>query len=132
MRADNSAAIVAAAHDRRDATARRAREALRDLDDTGRPVTFAAVADAASVSRAWLYRDATMRTAIERLRARAQPQRVSLPIAQRASTESLQRRLETANEEITVLREENRLLRERLGRDLGEQRATRAGNPSRP
>lgn len=130
MRADNSAVIVAAAHARRDATVSRAREALRHLDDTGRPITFAAVADAASVSRAWLYSDATMRAEIERLRARARPHRPSLPAAQRASTESLQRRLEAANEEITVLREENRLLRERLAHDLGDQRSTRAGNRS--
>lgn len=130
MRADNSAPLVAAAHARRDATIRRAREALRHLDDTGQPVTFAAVADAASVSRAWLYRDVTMRAEIERLRARARPYRPSLPVAQRASTESLQRRLEAASEEITVLREENCLLRGQLARDLGEQRSARAGNRS--
>ncbi len=129
MRADNSAALTVAARARREATILRARHALCRLDQTGTPITFAAVAQAASVSRAWLYRDPAIRAEIDRLRSRTRPGPVSPPSAQRASTESLHRRLETASEQITALREENRLLRDRLASQLGEHRSP--GRPAR-
>lgn len=129
MPADNSAAIVAAARARRDATLRRARETLRRLDETGEPVSFTAVASAASVSRAWLYREPTVRAEIDRLRSRSRPGRRSPPSAERASTESLQCRLEAALDDLSVLREENRRLRDQLARRLGEHRADRSRGP---
>lgn len=61
MRADSSRFIVEAAKERRDAALRRAYEAIDRLDETGQPVTFVAVAAAASVSRAWLYRQPLIR-----------------------------------------------------------------------
>jgi len=129
MPADNSAAIVAAARARRDATLRRARETLRRLDETGEPISFTAVASAASVSRAWLYREPTVRAEIDRLRSRSRPGRRSPPSAERASTESLQCRLEAALDDLSVLREENRRLRDQLARRLGEHRADRSRGP---
>ena len=129
MPADNSAAIVAAARARRDATLRRARETLRRLDETGEPISFTAVASAASVSRAWLYREPTVRAEIDRLRSRSRPGRRSPPSTERASTESLQCRLEAALDDLSVLREENRRLRDQLARRLGEHRADRSRGP---
>ena len=129
MPADNSAVIVAAARARRDATLRRARETLRRLDETGEPISFTAVASAASVSRAWLYREPTVRAEIDRLRSRSRPGRRSPPSAERASTESLQCRLEAALDDLSVLREENRRLRDQLARRLGEHRADRSRGP---
>lgn len=67
MRTDNSRFIIEAAKQRRDAALRRTYEALDRLDETGQ-VTFAAVAAAASVSRAWLYRQPLIRAEIDRLR----------------------------------------------------------------
>lgn len=124
MRADNSAAIVAAARARRTDTTARAAAAIRHLDETGSTINFSTVALAASVSRAWLYRDPTTRAEITRLRSRTQPKRTPLPSAQHASEESLQQRLETAHDEITRLRDDNHRLREQLASDLGARRAS--------
>jgi hypothetical protein len=126
VRADNTAFIVQAARDRREATLRRAENALRRLDRAGAPITFQAVAEAASVSRAWLYRAPVLRAEIERLRdGSRRASTLSPPSAQRASSESLQRRLEAGAEEIARLKEENSRLREQVSRLHGERRAAR-------
>jgi hypothetical protein len=54
MPADPSS-IIAAARQRHELTRAKAVKALRELDRTGAPVTFQAVAAAARVSRSWLY-----------------------------------------------------------------------------
>jgi hypothetical protein len=127
MRADNTAYIVQAARDRHRAALRRTQEALRRLDRAGAPITFQGVAAAASVSRAWLYRQPSLRAEIERLRAQGHSSRAAtLPAAQRATGESLQRRLETALEHIASLKEENHHLREQIARLHGERRAATA------
>jgi Family of unknown function (DUF6262) len=131
MTADNHAHLVAAAKRRSTDTHQRARAALRRLDQTDAPITFAAVADAANVSRSWLYRQPDLRHEIERLRT-AQPKSVrsTVPAAQRASQASLQQRLETALDASRVLRQENQKLRDHLAVLLGEQRAAAARHPS--
>ena len=55
MRPDNTAPIIAAAKHRRELTRAKAIQALRELDRSGTPITFLAVAHAAGVSRSWLY-----------------------------------------------------------------------------
>jgi len=129
VRANNTAYIVAAARDRREATLTRAQEALQRLDRAGAAITFQAVADAASVSRAWLYREPSLRAEIQRLRsARNDGASPAVPSAQRASGESLHRRLEAAAEEIGRLKQENRQLRDQIARLHGERRAAN-GHP---
>jgi hypothetical protein len=112
---------VRAAAERHAATARRAREAIEELDRDGTAVTFCAVARAAGVSRAWLYRDDDIRTVIERLRGRGPVP--TTPAAQRATLVSLRQRLDATREEVARLRVENAELRERLARSLGARRA---------
>ena len=73
MRADNSAHLHAAAARRREQTLQRARDALRQLEAAGGPVTFDLVARTAGVSRAWLYTEPTIRDAVQRLRAAHRP-----------------------------------------------------------
>lgn len=129
MRADNTAYLVAAARDRREATLTRAQEALQRLDRTGATISFRAVADAASVSRAWLYREPSLRAEIQRLRSvQHDSASTAVPSAQRASGESLHRRLDAAAEEIGRLKQENRQLRDQIARLHGERRATN-GDP---
>jgi hypothetical protein len=121
-RADNTRFLTQAAARRHQATLRKASDAIADLDSSGQPVNFSAVAAAAGVSRASLYRDPAIRDLINRMRSG--PSRAATTrTAQRATNESLRARLDTARAEIARLRTENTTLREQAARHLGEQRA---------
>jgi hypothetical protein len=126
-RADNTSYLARASAERHKATLKRASDAIDRLDATGQPVTFSAVAAAAGVSRAWLYRHPGIRDLISSLRS--SPPATS-PAAQRATAESLRARLDAARDEISRLRTENTTLRHQLARQLGYNRAGElAGQP---
>jgi DNA anti-recombination protein RmuC len=132
MRADNTRHIIAAAQRRHELTRAKAIQALRTLDAQGRPVTFEAVAQAAAVSRSWLYAQPDVRAEIERLRATGRRATATpVPARQRASDASLRRRLEAANQRIRQLTEDNRKLRDQLAHALGERRTTPPGERAR-
>lgn len=114
--------MVAAARRRHDDTRRKATDALRRLDAAGEPVSFAAVARAAGISRAWLYRDGAVRAEIDRLRRRRSPAHAR-PVAEHATADSLRQQLDAARTLIAELRAENQQLREAVARKLGERRA---------
>ena len=122
-RADNTRFLTQATADRHQATLRKASDAIADLDSSGQPVNFSAVAAAAGVSRASLYRDPAIRDLINRIRSAPSRAATTRATAQRATNESLRARLDTAHAEITRLRAENTTLREQAARHLGEQRA---------
>jgi len=123
VRADNTRHIIAAARQRRELTRAKAIQALRTLDASGAPVTFETVAQAAAVSRSWLYAQPDIRAEIERLRAvHHRAPTTSVPARQRASEASLLRRLEAASHRNRQLAAENRRLREQLALALGEAR----------
>ena len=124
-RADNSSFLTQANTRRHEAALAAARHAIEQLRREGRAVSYAAVAHAAGVSRTWLYRQDQIRDLISQLRDH-QPPAAALT-AQRATTDSLRQRLDTARAEITRLRAENRSLRDQLARQLGIQR-TQNGN----
>ena len=67
-RADNSHHLQRAAAARHDAAVTGARNAIEQLDRAGTPITFTAVADAAGVSRSWLYNQPDLRDTITGLR----------------------------------------------------------------
>jgi hypothetical protein len=120
--AGNSRFLVEAAAHRHNARITRARQAIEDLEGSRQPVSFIAVAEAAQVSRAWLYRHTDVRDAIIRLRtATSRPS--GNPASQRATAESLRQLLDTARGDLTQLRAENLKLRDQLARSLGQQRA---------
>jgi Family of unknown function (DUF6262) len=126
MRPDNTAAIVTAAHRRRELARAKAIRALRELDHAGHTVTFAIVARTADVSRSWLYNEPDIRNEIQRLRdATRRAPSPSIPAAQRATAESLRRRLEATNERIRQLTDDNQRLRRQLAHALGDHRAAR-------
>jgi hypothetical protein len=120
---EQAAAMVAAAHQRHDDTRRRAIDALRRLDTIAQPITFAAVAQTAGVSRAWLYRDTDLRREIDRLRLHRPRPTPSRPAAEKATADSLRQQLEAAHLLVTELRAENGQLRDALARNLGQRRA---------
>ena len=68
MPADNTARLVAAAQRRHELTRSKAIRALRELERAGSQVSFQSVADAAGVSRSWLYTQPDLKAEIRRLR----------------------------------------------------------------
>lgn len=118
-RADNSAFLIQANTRRHEAALAAAHHAINQLRREGKLVSYAAVAHAAGVSRAWLYRQDQIRDLISQLREHHQPPAAS----RRATSDSLRQRLDTARTEITRLRNENRSLRDQIARNLGIQRA---------
>lgn len=129
-RADNSAFLAQANARRHQAALAAAHHAIDQLRREGKPVTYAAVAHAAGVSRTWLYSQDQIRDLISDLRKDEPPAALT---AQRASTNSLRQRLDTACAEITRLRTENRSLRDQLARQLGLHRMQPASKaPAEP
>jgi hypothetical protein len=129
-RADNSAFLAQANARRHQAALAAAHHAIDQLRREGKPVTYAAVAHAAGVSRTWLYSQEQIRDLISDLRQHEPP--AAALTAQRASTSSLRQRLDTACAEITRLRTENRSLRDQLARQLGLHRMQPVGSTKRP
>lgn len=111
--------LTAAAAARRSDAESRARRAIIKLQNAGAPITFVAVARAASVSTSFLYQHPELRGTIEKHRTLLPTRR--RPDREAASTASLRTKLEVAlhrnrglTEEVAVLRAENQALRSRL------------------
>lgn len=130
-RADNTPNLARATAQRHQAALRKAADAITNLESTGQPVNFSSVADASGVSRAFLYRNPGIRDLISRIRSGPSPS-ATTRAAQRATTDSLRTRLDTARGEITRLRAENTQLREQAARRLGDQRSKTAPPPAAP
>lgn len=133
MRPDNSRHLVTAAKQRHELARAKAIRAIHELDRAGSvPITFEAVARTAEVSRSWLYTQPDLRVKIQRLRDATAATRTTstspVPDRQRASAESLRRRLATIQERNRQLTEENERLRHQLAVSLGQQRAGPARN----
>ena len=136
MRPDPAAPLAAAAARRHELTRAKAVQALRELDRAGTPVTFAAVAAAAGISRSWLYTQPDIRAQIQQTARHPHGQHAgsAIPASQRATDTSLRARLTTALQRNQPLAEENARLRRQLARALGDQRSarTRSGNDPAP
>jgi len=107
-------------------------QALRELDRAGDPVTFAGVAQAAGVSRSWLYTQPDIRSQIRKMREKTDlaGSADAIPAAQRATDASLRARLAAALDRNKQLADNNARLRRQLARALGDQRSAgiRSGN----
>jgi uncharacterized protein DUF6262 len=124
VRPEPPAPLAAAAARRHELTRSRAVQAIRELDRSGRPVTFASVAATAGISRSWLYTQPDIRSQVDRLRdAGGKSRPTAIPGRQHTSDPSLRSRLTTALERNRQLAEENGRLRRQLARALGDQRA---------
>ena len=112
-----------AAQARHDTTLQRAEDTVRRLANRGETVTFRRVADAAGVSRSWLYQQPALRAQIDQLRGRpTSGNHAALPTAEQATADSLRQLVHTYRAEINRLRAENQTLREQLARRLGAER----------
>ena len=124
--------LAEAASRRHELTRSKAVQALHELDRAGTPVTFAAVAKTAGVSRSWLYTQPDISGQIRRLRQQADGagSAGAIPAAQRATDTSLRARLTASLDRNKQLAEENARLRRQLACALGDQRSsrTRTGN----
>jgi hypothetical protein len=133
---DPAAPLAEAAARRHELTRAKAIQALRELDRAGTPVTFAAVAPAAGISRSWLYTQPDISDQIRRLRQEADDAGGAgvIPAGQRATDASLRARLTAALTRSQDLAGENARLRRQLARALGDQRSsrTRSGNDPGP
>jgi Family of unknown function (DUF6262) len=118
-----------AAARRHQLTRSRAVQALRELDRAGVPVTFAGVAQAAGISRSWLYTQPDISSQIRRLRQEKNAAS-GVPAAQRSTDTSLRATLAAALDRNRQLADENTRLHRQLARALGDQRSsrTRTGN----
>jgi negative regulator of sigma E activity len=125
-----------AAARRHELTRAKAIQVLRELDRAGAPVTFAAVASAARISRSWLYTQPDISDQIRRLREKANGagSAGAIPASQRATDASLRARLTAALARNQQLTDQNTQLRRQLARALDEQRSsrTRSGNDPDP
>jgi hypothetical protein len=124
--------LARAAARRHELTRARAIQALRELGRSGAPVTFAGVAQAAGISRSWLYTQPDISSQIRRLRQETSSagSADAVPAAQRATDASLRARLAAALDRNKQLADENARLRRQLACALGDQRSsrTRSGN----
>ena len=124
--------LAEAAARRHELTRSRTVQALRELDRAGIPVTFAGVAQAAGISRSWLYTQPDISSQIRRLRQKADGtgSASAIPAAQQATDASLRARLTAALDRNKQLADDNARLRRQLARALGDQRSarTRTGN----
>ena len=111
--------LVAATQQRSRDTRQRAVNTIRHLDKAGLPLTMTTVAQAAGVSRSWLYRQPDLHLQIARHRHTGP----TLPIAERASNQSQHQRIEDLHDEVHRLNAEIVALRQQLAERYGQQRA---------
>ena len=123
-----------AAARRHELTRSKAVQALREISRAGTPVTFAGVAQAAGVSRSWLYTQPDISAQIRKLRANTNHagSAGALPAGQRATDASLRARLTTALDRNKQLAEDNARLRRQLAHALGDQRSSRTRSDNNP
>lgn len=108
----------------------RTRHSLLALDERGAPITFAAVAAQANVSRQFLYSHRELRAEIDHLRGAQQQAPSPLPVRERASDESLRTRLRATLEDNKRLREELAELRDELALAHGRAREIEQARPA--
>ena len=125
--------LAEAAARRHELTRSKAIQALRELDRSGAPVTFASVAAAAGISRSWLYTQPDISDQIRRHRdSTSRPASTAIPASQRPTDASLRARLTAALQRNQHLADENARLRRQLAYALGDQRPTRTRSGNNP
>ncbi len=125
MHADNSGHLAAAQQRRHQELVERTSRTLRRLDREGAEITFVAVASAAGVSRAFLYKTPSLCEEIARLRRLRPTPGQRVPAAQRRSDASRDAAAVRLTADNLRLRAENRELRAQNEALLGRIREVR-------
>ncbi|MST31157.1 transposase [Acidimicrobiaceae bacterium USS-CC1] len=128
MATDNSHHLHAAQRLHHAQLVERVETVLRNLEKSGAPVSFPAVAEAAGVSRAFIYKTESLRCLVDRLRqvnrATAGP---AIPARQRRSEASKDALITRLTQENRALREQNKTLADQNAALLGRLRAGAGG-----
>ena len=91
----------------------KAEEGIRQLLRSGKPINFESVANAAGVSRAWLYKQPKLKERINHLRQQASSDK-QVPKRQRASDESKNAMIAALKQQIKELRVDNQAMKQQL------------------
>jgi hypothetical protein len=122
MPADNTRHVVAAAARRKADARRRVLEVLTGARADGLALTASQIARAAAVSRAYLYSQPDLLSAVRELSAGNTRRPPGIEAAQRATPTSLLTRIEALTTRNRKLRQENQELRRRLELAYGQLR----------
>ncbi|HEY9780759.1 MAG TPA: DUF6262 family protein [Leptolyngbyaceae cyanobacterium] len=120
----NTEGLKKAALDKKERAFERTEEALRQLIKEGKPISFASVAEAANVTRAWLYKNETIRVRIEELRHQCQPKKKVPPNLKPSESSkdtiiaTLRERIKKLDTEVHNLRKQNEVLLGRLNLNM--------------
>lgn len=125
MSVEQTELLTANARRRSEQTQQRAQQTLTAMATRGDRITLARLAQAAGVSRSWIYTQPELREQIEQLRLATPARPHGSAAANRASLESLKRRLDLAHQRIAQLRDENEQLRRSVEQLHGQLRELR-------
>lgn len=115
----NTNGIKAAAERKRQEAFAKAEEGIKTLIREKKPINFETVAEAAGVTRAWLYKQSELRARIEHLRSQ-QSHKSDLPIQLRASDASQKALIMELRQQNKALRAENQALKRELETAYGQ------------
>jgi hypothetical protein len=113
LKQSNTEGIKKAAEEKREKAFQRTEAAIKQLIKEGKEISFASVAQAAGVSRPWLYQNESVRARIEQLRNQTEAPK-KLPSNLKPSESSKDTMIATLRERLRKLEYENRGLREHL------------------
>ena len=113
LKQSNTEGIKKAAEEKREKAFQKTEAAIKQLIKEGKEISFAAVAQSAGVSRAWLYQNESVRVRIEQLRNQTEVSK-RLPSNLQPSESSKDTMIATLRERLKKLENENRGLRTNL------------------
>jgi Family of unknown function (DUF6262) len=109
----NTEGIKAAAQKKRQESLNKTDEAIKVLIKTQKPINFESVAQAAGVTRQWIYREPELRRRIETLREQQSPKK-AIPKNQSASDASKDAIIKTLRQRLRKAEDENKELQKRI------------------
>jgi hypothetical protein len=113
VRKTNTEGIKKAAQAKREEALERTNAAIRQLIKEGKEVSFSSVSEAANVSRAWLYKNESIRAQVENLRNQSTSTK-KVPSKLKASDSSKNTLIKMLKERTKKLERENLALRNQL------------------